>query len=151
MTVYYQFRSKLGLLEALFDDLAQRGRIADLEMAFTMPDPLDGLDTLIGAFLGLWASDPLVMRRVRAASRLDPELEAALRSRDERRRHAIRTILGRLATSLGKPGPGEMHDAVDLLTALTGFDTYDQLAQSRPAEAVEALLRGAARRILGLV
>jgi AcrR family transcriptional regulator len=39
MTVYYQFGSKAGLLEALLDDLAARGEIGErLARAFQRPD-----------------------------------------------------------------------------------------------------------------
>ncbi|PYX90611.1 MAG: hypothetical protein DMG68_01190 [Acidobacteria bacterium] len=39
MTVYYQFQSKRGLLEALFDDVARGGEMARLKDAFREPDP----------------------------------------------------------------------------------------------------------------
>src|SRR5262249_56620917 len=49
MTVYNQFGSKRGLLEALFDDLAARGLVAPLLPAFGRPEPPDALDQLIAA------------------------------------------------------------------------------------------------------
>ena len=45
MTVYYQFDSRAGLLDALFDDLAARGGLDQLAAAFGLPDPLAALDT----------------------------------------------------------------------------------------------------------
>src|SRR5579883_3637314 len=45
MTVYYQFDSKVGLLEALFDDLASRGGMERMPEAFHQPEPLDALTT----------------------------------------------------------------------------------------------------------
>src|SRR5438552_6529596 len=83
MTVYYQFGSKAGLLEALFDDLAARGGMAQLRAAFARPDPLEALAELIAVFCRFWASDRLVIRRLQALSVLDPDFEAV--SRDERR------------------------------------------------------------------
>src|SRR2546430_12814949 len=56
MTVYYQFGSRHGLLEALFDDLAARGGIPQLPSAFQEPDPMAALDRLVGDFAHLWAS-----------------------------------------------------------------------------------------------
>src|SRR5438876_585864 len=50
MTVYYQFGSKLGLLEALFDDLAARGQMQQLAAAFQQPDALVGLAEYIAVF-----------------------------------------------------------------------------------------------------
>src|ERR687885_370284 len=43
MTVYYQFDSRRGLLEALFDDLAARGLVDRLRGALCRPEPLDAL------------------------------------------------------------------------------------------------------------
>ncbi len=48
-TVYYQFGSKSGLLEALCDDLAASGQMGDLAKVFTTPDPLDALHAFVAA------------------------------------------------------------------------------------------------------
>src|SRR5215203_6759730 len=47
MTVYNQFESKAGLLEALFDLLALRGPLASMADIFTIPDPLEALDEYV--------------------------------------------------------------------------------------------------------
>jgi AcrR family transcriptional regulator len=57
MTVYNQFGSKTGLLEALFDDLAARGLVGRLRAAFGRPEPREALADLIAAFAGFWHSD----------------------------------------------------------------------------------------------
>src|SRR3979411_870604 len=44
MTVYHQFTSKLGLLEALFDDLAHRGGLERMPAVFTRADPVAALE-----------------------------------------------------------------------------------------------------------
>src|SRR5205807_9564201 len=71
MTVYYQFGSKLGLLEALFDSLAAGGGLTGLPDAFRRPDPVEALDELIRVFCRFWASDQLVLRRLQALRTLD--------------------------------------------------------------------------------
>src|SRR5689334_17811451 len=70
MTVYYQFGSKVGLLEALCDDLASRGRIERLAIAFGHPEPLDALAEFIATFAHFWTSDRLIIRRLRALGTL---------------------------------------------------------------------------------
>src|SRR5262249_14619678 len=65
MTVYNQFGPKLGLLEALFDDLAARGLLGRLRAAFARPEPREALDELIAAFGSFWHSDRIVIRRIR--------------------------------------------------------------------------------------
>src|SRR5213079_2737732 len=78
MTVYYQFGSKRGLLEALFDDLAARGGMAGIAAVYHEPAPLVALHTLIAVFARFWATDRLIMRRVRSMAALDPELGQAV-------------------------------------------------------------------------
>src|SRR5262249_819910 len=75
MTVYYQFGSKIGLLEALSDDLAARGEMERLPEAFQQPDPLDALMLFIALFGHFWASDRLVTRRLRGLATVDPDFE----------------------------------------------------------------------------
>src|SRR5437588_9983967 len=73
MTVYYQFGSKIGILEALSDSLASHGGMEQLADAFRQPDPVDALDKFITVFSRFWQSDRLVTRRLRALSTLDPD------------------------------------------------------------------------------
>ena len=148
VTVYNQFRSKVGLLEAVFDGIAARGGLGQLPAVFSVPDPMQAIDAYVATFCRFWASDQVAIGRVRAAAVLDPELQMALQARDERRRRALSVLLTRLSTAQGKPPPDAMDAAVDVLVALTSFDTFDQLSQARPPEGVEALLRQTVRKVL---
>ena len=86
MTVYHQFGSKIGLLEALCDSLAASGGMDQLATAFRQPDPLDVLNQYLLVFSRFWDVDRLVMRRLRALAALDPDFEQVIRARDEWRR-----------------------------------------------------------------
>src|SRR5947209_5962753 len=101
MTVYYQFGSKLGLLEALFDDLAARGQMQQLAAAFQQPDALVSLEDYIAVFGRFWTSDRLVIRRLRGLAALDPEVEQGLRTRDEWRPRG-RGVLSRRRAGLAR-------------------------------------------------
>jgi AcrR family transcriptional regulator len=46
-TVYYQFETKTGLIEALCDALAEDGQMSDLASAFMEPDPIEGLSRFV--------------------------------------------------------------------------------------------------------
>src|ERR1035437_10896384 len=85
-TVYYQFGSKTGLLEALCDALAQEGRMSDLASAFMNPDPIEGVSAFVSGFGRFWDVDRLVMRRLRSLAALEHEVEVVISARDERRR-----------------------------------------------------------------
>ena len=143
MTVYYQFGSKVGLLEALCDSLAIRGGIEQLRGVFEKPDPLDALAEWIALFARFWESDRLVLRRLNGWSTLDPDLEEVLRGRGERRRHGARILVERLIEEHGHPAPKAFHEAVDILYTLTSFETFDMLAGATrsPVEIVPLVRR----------
>ena len=144
MTVYYQFGSKRGLLEALFDLLAARGGLHQLPGAFQQSDPRAALDRLIEIFARFWSSDRVVMRRLRAMAALDPELDQVLRERSEGLRQGLRVIVSRLPK-----GAAPIGETVDLLFALTSFENFDLLAGSdRTPEEVGPLVKRAAAAIV---
>lgn len=149
MTVYYQFGSRRGLLEALFDWLAARGGMRELPSAFAQPDPKAALDRVIDIFARFWSSDRVVLRRLRAMAALDPELDQTLRERNEGRRKGLRVILARLDATR-KAGSRSSDDTVDLLFSLISFENFDVLAgPSRTPEAVAPLVKAAAAAIVG--
>jgi AcrR family transcriptional regulator len=128
MTVYNQFGSKIGLLEALFDDLAARDLVGQLRAAFGRPEPGEALAGLVAAFGWFWHSDRMVIRRIRGLAAIDVDFELAVRARDERRREALRTIVDRFAERYNRPAPGARDEVIDVLHTLTSFDTFDNLA-----------------------
>jgi AcrR family transcriptional regulator len=122
-TVYYQFGSKSGLLEAVCDHLAELGGLDGLAAAFADPDPRHGLDVFVGCFGRFWAADRPATRRLRALAALDPEVGAVVAARDERRHGGLAVLAGRL------PGPPADRDhLVRVLAALTSFELFDALA-----------------------
>lgn len=143
MTVYYQFKSKGKLLEALFDDFGARANMKDLRKAFQDPEPARGLDTLIDVFCHLWETQRPLLRRLNAMAALDPEVDTAMTQRGGWRREAISEMLRRFHPS---------HDSgeiIDVLHVLTSFETYDALATShRTRKNVALLLQRTATRIL---
>jgi AcrR family transcriptional regulator len=150
-TVYYQFASKTGLLEALCDALAEEGNMADLASAFTEPDPLEALARFIAVFGRFWAADRLVTRRLRALAALDPDVGAVITARDVRNITGLEVLIGRVAAhpDLRMSVPPE--DAVRVLHMLTSFETFDSLAgDDVELSAVVPLVTRLAGAVLGL-
>jgi AcrR family transcriptional regulator len=140
-TVYYQFGSKTGLLEAVCDDLAEIGGMAGLADAFTDPDPVQALHRFVACFGRFWAADRPAMRRLRALALLDPDVGAVIAARDQRRRQGLTVLVGRLAETPLAETPlaetplaetplatAEPDLAVRILATLTSFETFDTLA-----------------------
>lgn len=137
-TVYYQFGTKIGLLEALCDDLAERGQMERLAEAFGQPDPRAALRTFVEVIADFWAVDRDCTRRLRGLAALDSDVGQVIAARDDRRRAGAAV----LATRLGA-GP---HFS-PILHTLTGFEVFDSLAADRPipeaAATILALLHAA--------
>src|SRR5690348_4926371 len=115
LTVYNQFESKLGLLEAVFDDMARESRLMqDMPAVFTLPDPHAALRRFVSVMCRFWDFHRRALPRFDALTRLDEAMAASLKARKERRRIVLATLVQRL---------GSVRDAaelVDLLYALTG-------------------------------
>jgi AcrR family transcriptional regulator len=127
-TIYYQFQSKSGMLEALCDTLAVEGKLSSLGQAFAEDDSIRALHRFIEAFARFWGVDRLVMRRLRALSHLDAEVRTVIESRDDRRREGIRALLSRLALQSDFGSAVSSEEMVRGLFTLTSFETFDSLA-----------------------
>lgn len=138
LTIYNQFGSRRGLLEAVFDDLARRGRLHRIADAMSRPNPRDGLDELIGIFCDFWGSDSAIARLLDATA-IDAEFAQALTERNERRRKALRKLVRRIIGDAASDAV--QRDAVDLLFALTSFAMYRMLAAGRSRRSTCTLVR----------
>jgi AcrR family transcriptional regulator len=139
MTIYHQFGSKRGVLEALFDNLANRGLMPHLRPVFHEPIATRALDGLIAAFAAFWDSDRIVLRRARALAALDLEIAESVRARDEMRRQHLRNILARMDKAEGAPPAKTLPETIDVLHTLTSFETFDAL--SRDGRSVDDVVR----------
>lgn len=151
MTVYYQFGSKVGLLEALCDSLAASGGMTQLANAFRRPEPLAALEEYIAIFARFWQTDRLVTRRLRALAALDPDFEQVIRAREERRKQGVRVLVGRIAAQYGHPSPENLDEVITVLYTLTSFECCDMLAgPERSIEEIAPVICKLARASLGL-
>jgi len=144
LTIYYQFKSRPGLLEALYDHLAARGNMRRMAEVFHEPDSYSVLDKVVSVFVGFWSSDCVVIRRLRAMAALDAEIARGSESRDARRRHIASEILKRItATKKTKYDEERLNGTVDVIAMLTGFATYDALASAghREQEIIAVIAR----------
>jgi AcrR family transcriptional regulator len=145
LTVYHQFGSRRGLLEAVFDGIAEQGGLAQIADAMAMPDPRAALDRLAEIFCAFWSSDPAV-GRLHEAMATDPEFAQALIERNERRRTTIDALIARIA---GKAAPARARqDAVDMILALTSFSMFAMLGRDRSAGDACMLIKSACRGAL---
>jgi AcrR family transcriptional regulator len=145
LTVYHQFGSRRGLLEAVFDDIARQGGLTEIAGAMAMADPRAALDRLVEIFCAFWSRDPAV-GRLHEAMAIDPEFAQALLERNERRRKALNVLIKRTAAKTASPRARQ--DAVDLIFALTSFAMFAMLSRDRSVDEVCALIKSACRSAL---
>lgn len=149
MTIYNQFESKAGLLEALFDSLAARGPLGQMADIFKMEDPLVALDAYVALFGRFWTLNRRAHGRLRAAALHDSDLAAALEARHERRRKSVAALLRRLGDQARPVVPRA--DVIGVIYVLLSFDTFNELAgPDRTPEDVVPMMRSLVRAVLGV-
>jgi hypothetical protein len=135
----------------MFGELGAAGGTEGTAEAFRNTEPLQGLASFIGTFVGFWASDRPLLRRLHALATLDDELARAVRDRDERRRRGLLVILQRVAARRGLTEGFDLEETADLLHALTGFEIYDSLASAGwDPDRVARVITDLAFSVLGL-
>ena len=143
VTIYRHFGSKLGLLEAVADDLSVRGRAAErITAALELPDTSASLRALVHALCGFWSTDPPLFRRMVSLSAVDPEAREVLGARERWRYEGIATMAERLAAEGRLRPPFDTDQAAATIAAVTSFPACDQIATALAVDmhALPALL-----------
>ena len=141
-TLYYQFHSKSGLLEELYNYIARRGNIHELAAIFQKGnDAVQWLHEFIRFFVGFWQSDRDLIRRLHGLGAIDSEIGQGLRARNERRRNGLRVIVERYEEGYRSFNALERPVVIDTLHMLTSFETFDALANEINSEAVVDILQ----------
>ncbi|MFA1543475.1 TetR/AcrR family transcriptional regulator [Actinomadura monticuli] len=129
VTIYRQFSSKLGLLDAVAEDLAQRARlVSGVEAALAVDDPVAAFRELVVELCRFWATDPDLLRRLLGLATVDPEAGHVVQSREQWRFDQIGAFVRRLDAA------GRLHDDLDVeqavaaIGAVTGFPACDEMA-----------------------
>jgi AcrR family transcriptional regulator len=143
LTVYNQFGSRHGLLEAVFDQCAHEGGLHRIPEAMSLADPLAGLDRVIEIFCHFWGTNG-ALARLHATAVLDAEFGQAIAERNERRRVVLGVLVERMARQGAAPAEGA-RDLTDLLFALTSYPFYETLRQGRDDDAVCAMIKACCR------
>lgn len=136
LTVYHQFGSRRGLLEAVLDEIAKNGRLLRIPKAIASPNPRQALNALIDIFCSFWAGDPAI-GRLHEACAIDAEFGDALGARNERRRNVIRGLIGRMELQAHK----KTQEATDMIFVLTSSEVYQSLSKMQSNAAVRRILK----------
>jgi len=139
LTVYNQFGSRRGLLEAVFDEIARSGSLARIPQAMAKEDPMKALDALVDVFCDFWSGNE-AMGQLHDAVGLDPEFGEAVSARNERRRGALTRLVERMKLA---GSVAARRDAVDLIFTLTSYPVYRSLAATKSNKAIRRIIKAA--------
>ncbi len=148
LTVYKQFGSRRGLLEAVFDDVARRGGLHRIPEAMAEPDPRVAVKRLVSIFCEFWYFNSKMLGQIIGASVADPLLERGILARNERRRKGFTTLLNRIAGA-DRVSPETREEVIDTLFVLTSHAVFSGLvADARSVETVCRIVQDLAIRTL---
>lgn len=126
-TVYYHFRSKVGLLEAVAADAERRAGIGRFDRIAKASTAADTVRRVSRAHAQFWAAEEPVFRTLIGLSRIDPDIGEVVRRHDQGRRESIREVVERLRGEEAL-GPGwTVSLATEVLWLITSFDAFDHL------------------------
>jgi AcrR family transcriptional regulator len=126
-TVYLLFGSRAGLFDALARYLRDEAGFDALIEASRLPDAMDNLRQSQRAAVTMYAKLPDLARALFTLAAIDPDAVAAVAAIEDGRRPGM----ARLARALAKQGylrkDVTLGEAVDILTVITSFQSFDEL------------------------
>ena len=141
-TVYYQFGSKLGLVEAVLDDIERQGGQERVVAAVGIPDAVEATRRAFQEGSRYWAYEPVLVRKLIGLAAADPETRQLVQERDRNRLALITRLATRLAEQRRLRPGCTVEEAVHTLWLLSSFEAFDQLltGHALDADAIAALL-----------
>lgn len=149
MTVYNRFGSKVALLSETFDLLLERDAFSGMADVFAQQDLGAAMDAYVGMLGRFYADNRPLMTKMAGAVRLDADLEAAVRPKNQRRRAGLERLLAKFGTP--KQSSIATSELVNTLDVLMNFNTFDALAgPTRTPMAVVPHVQRMVRAMLGI-
>ncbi|MBV9683549.1 MAG: TetR/AcrR family transcriptional regulator [Solirubrobacterales bacterium] len=149
-TVYYQFDSRLGLIEAVLDDVERRGGQQRVLTAVALADAIEATRRAFEEGSRFWAAEHILVRKLIGLAAADPEIRQLVVQRD-RNRLALVTRLAERLRAQRRLRPGcSIQTAIQTLWLLSSFEAFDQLftGQGLAADDIAAFLFELAVRAL---
>lgn len=142
-TVYYQFSSKTGLLEAAIADVAAGNRRGRLRRARESDDPREELLRYVDDVGAVWERNGAFLRNIAGLAVLEPDVAQVVRQYEERRREGITWLVKRLHDAGVLRSDASHGRTVDVVWTLSSFRSYDHLRRyvHLPPKETSAVLR----------
>jgi AcrR family transcriptional regulator len=152
VTIYRQFTSKLGLLDAVADDLAARAQVvARMQQAASVAEAPAAFRGMVFELCRFWSVDPDLFRRLISLAAVDPQVREVIDARESWRHQQVTAFVRRLADEDRLLPPFDEDRASATVAAATSFPTCDEMARrldrgiDQLDELITALLAAVAR------
>jgi AcrR family transcriptional regulator len=130
-TVYYQFGSKAGLLEAVVGDIQRRAGQSTLADAVGVTDPIEALRQAFAVGCRFWAAEHPLIHRLTGLAAVDEEIGRVIADVEQNRLPLLAGLVERLEAA-GQLSPDVPPPrALDVLWMLSSFEAFDQLLTGR--------------------
>jgi AcrR family transcriptional regulator len=143
-TLNLHFGSRIGLVDAICEHLAEAGDLAEIKAALERPDPEDALRVAIACSVRFWAAEEPLHRSLYGLAEIDPAARAYVERQTTARRSDLRRLTRRLREG-GRVRRGLSEaDVLAVLLVATSFTTFDELrrnARLAPAAIETAVIR----------
>jgi AcrR family transcriptional regulator len=143
-TIYHQFKSKLGVLEAVISDFEERAGLGPLLAVVEAAPPPALVRAVITAGCAYRATEPTLVRKVIGVASMQPEVQEIVDQHDAGRLRVLERVVDRLVDGGVLSERCSVDQAVNVLWLITSFDAYDLLTRGRRlprAEAAETLVQ----------
>lgn len=127
-TIYYQFGTKPGLLDAVFSSLFDRRDFDEWTVeSDAIGDSTQVVASAVRSVCRVWKEEPALLRSLLALGAVDPALRPVIDRHDQTRRAMVRRVAAYLAERGALAPEFDERRAADLLSMLTGFANFDYL------------------------
>lgn len=153
VTIYRQFGSRLGLLEAIAEDLAVRSEIVPaMTRVAAIGDAVSAFPALVRELCRFWAGDPDLLRRLVSLGAVDPDARDLIRRREDWTYQQVAAVVERLAAEDRVRDPFDAPTATAIVSAVTGFHSCDAMANrtGTPLARLDTLLIAGLRGVVRL-
>ena len=130
-TIYTVFGSREGLLRAVVQDMTERGGWERMRAAFRDTDAWQAVQRNLEEGTRMIASEHSVALAITVLAAVDPDAAVVAAEMDETRLRGLRSLASRLDEQEYLRPELSQEKAVDILWALTSWNTFDQLYRGR--------------------
>ncbi len=141
-TVYYQFGSKKGLIEAVVQDIQQRAGQEAVVHSVEVSDPVDAMRQAFVMGSRFWAAERPLIHKITGLAAVDADVQRILAAVERDRLPLLARLVERLAGGNRLAPSYSTEEALHVLWMLSSFEAFDQLFTGRrlPVEDVARLL-----------